>query len=370
MLTYSILLFSWHEYLNRRLFMLSLEIETKEIKMKLRTTILEYLRLFRFHAVSMETTIILIGALIMGQRDLLLLFIIFLIGFFGHICGYVLNDYADLEVDKKSHELKEKPLVSGIIPKNNALIVAFITALFSYILVFIFFQNLQTILFLGLATVLTILYNFYGKKIPGSDVIVAGTIVVFFFMSASSLSMPLTNLVYIVGLILFFDIVFINIVEGGLKDVDHDYLSGARTLATVTGVKVKDGKLITTGKFLAIAYTIRAIYIFMIILLGFEPKINIWLSNSYSSIIVEVIAIIFIILVIFGSYKFLSLKVFDRSKMKRLYGGINAASGVLYIVMLFPILGLEITLFLLLFPVTWYTVFNTILYGKPMQPRV
>jgi hypothetical protein len=159
-------------------------------------------------------------------------------------------------------------------------------------------------------------------------------------------------------------------VEGGLKDVDHDYLSGAKTLATVTGVKVQDGKLIITRKFLAISYTIRAIYIFMIVLLGFEPKIKIWLSNSSPNIIVEVIAIIFIIVVLFGSYKLLSLKVFDRSKIKRLYGGINAASGILYMVMLYPILGLGITLFLLLFPVTWYTVFNTILYGKPMQPRV
>jgi len=338
--------------------------------MKLGSMILEYLRLFRFHAVSMETTIILIGALIMGQRDLLLLFIIFLIGFFGHICGYVLNDYADIEVDKISHELREKPLVSGTIPKNNALIIGFVTALISYILVIIFFPNLLTILFLGLTTVLTIVYNFLGKKIPGSDAIVAATVVVFFFMSASSLGKPLTNLVYIVGLIFLFDIIFINIVEGGLKDVDHDYLSGAKTLATVTGVKVEDGKLITTGKFLTISYTIRAIYVVMIIVLGFQPEINLWTSINYPNILVAIIAIIFMIFVLFGSYKFLSLKVFDRSKMKRLYGGINAASGILYIVMLYPILGLGITLFLLLFPVTWYTVFNTILYGKPMQPRV
>ena len=338
--------------------------------MRVGSTILEYLRLFRFHAVSMETTIILIGALIMGQRDLLLLFIIFLIGFFGHICGYVLNDYADIEVDKISHELREKPLVSGTIPKNNALIIGFVTALISYILVIIFFPNILTILFLGLTTVLTIVYNFLGKKIPGSDAIVAATVVMFFFMSASSLGKPLTNLVYIVGLIFLFDIIFINIVEGGLKDVDHDYLSGAKTLATVTGVKVTDGKLITTGKFLAISYTIRVIYIGMIIILGFQPEINLWPSINYPNIIVAIVAIIFMIIVIFGSYKFLNLKLFDRSKMKKLYGGINAASGILYIVMLYPILGLEITLFLLLFPVTWYTVFNTILYGKPMQPRV
>jgi 4-hydroxybenzoate polyprenyltransferase len=338
--------------------------------MKLGSMILEYLRLFRFHAVSMETTIILIGALIMGLRDLFLLFIIFLIGFFGHICGYVLNDYADIEVDKISHELREKPLVSGTIPKNNALIIGFVTALISYILVIIFFPNLLTMLFLGLTTVLTIVYNFLGKKIPGSDAIVAATVVVFFFMSASSLGKPLTNLVYIVGLIFLFDIIFINIVEGGLKDVDHDYLSGAKTLATVTGVKVEDGKLITTGKFLTIAYTIRAIYIVMIIVLGFQPEINLWTSINYPNIIVAIVAIIFMIFVLFGSYKFLGFKVFDRSKMKRLYGGINAASGILYIVMLYPILGLGITLFLLLFPVAWYTVFNTILYGKPMQPRV
>jgi len=338
--------------------------------MKLGSLILEYLRLFRFHAVSMETTIILIGALIMGQRDLLLLCVIFLIGFFGHICGYVLNDYADIEVDKTSHELKEKPLVSGTIPKNNALIIGFITALLSYILVIIFFPYLQTLLFLGLATVLTIVYNFFGKKIPGSDAIVAATVVVFFFMSASSLNKQLTPLVYIVGSIFLFDIIFINIVEGGLKDVDHDYLNGAKTLATITGVKVTDGKLITTGKFLAISYTIRTIYIVMIILLGFQPELNIWFSSNIYHIIVEIVAIVFMIIVLFGSYKFLSFKVFDRSKMKKLYGGINAASGILYIVMLSPILGLGITLFLLLFPVTWYTVFNTILYGKPMQPRV
>jgi 4-hydroxybenzoate polyprenyltransferase len=338
--------------------------------MKIGSIILEYLRLFRFHAVSMETTIILIGALLMGQRDLVILSIIFLIGLFGHICGYVLNDYADIEVDKISHELREKPLVSGTIPKNNALIIGFITALISYLLVFIFFPNLLTILLLGLATVLTIVYNFLGKKIPGSDAIVAATVVVFFLMSASSLDKPLSNLVYIVGLIFLFDIIFINIVEGGLKDVDHDYLSGAKTLATVTGVKVIDGKLITTEKFLTISYTIRAIYIFMIILLGFQPEINIWFSSDVYHIIVGVVAIIFMIIVFFGSYKFLTLKVFDRSKMKRLYGGINAASGILYIVILSPLLGLGITLFLLLFPVTWYTVFNTILYGKPMQPRV
>jgi 4-hydroxybenzoate polyprenyltransferase len=335
--------------------------------MRLIHTILEYFRLFRFHAVSMEVTIILIGALIMGQYNLSLLLVIFLIGVFGHICGYILNDYADIEVDKKSNELKKKPLVSGAITKKNALIIAFVTGFFTYSLTIIFFPYLRSIFLLILATLLTIIYNFYGKKIIGSDLIVAGTVTVFCLFGASTVNNPFTNLIYIVCLIFFFDIVFINVVEGGLKDVDHDYLSGAKTLATIMGVKVKENKLIVTRKFLAFAYSLRIIYIFTILLLGFESKINLWLSEKY---ILQIITIIFLAAVIGGSYKFLHLKIFDRSKMKRLYSGINAASGILLIVMLYPILGLEITLFLLIFPVTWYTVFNKILYGKPLQPRV
>ena len=64
------------------------------------------------------------------------------------------------------------------------------------------------------------------------------------------------------------------------------------------------------------------------------------------------------------------MKIFDRSKMKNLYGGINAASGILLILMLFPIFGFEISLFLIVFPFVWYTIFDKLLYGQAMQPRV
>jgi len=335
--------------------------------MKFIPTILEYFRLFRFHAASMEVTIILIGALIMGQHNLSLLLVIFLIGVFGHICGYILNDYADIEVDKESEELKQKPLVSGTISKKNALILVFLTGFITYSLTLIFFPYVRSIFLLVVANLLTLIYNFYGKKIIGSDFIVAGTVAVFCLFGASTVNTPFTNLIYIVCFILFFDIVFINVVEGGLKDVDHDYLSGAKTLATILGVKVREGKLIVTRKFLAFAYGFRILYVFTILLLGFESTIHLWLSENY---LLQSITLIFLAIVLGGSYKFLHLKVFDRSNMKRVYGGINAASGILLIVMLYPILGIEITLVLLIFPVTWYTIFNKILYGKPLQPRV
>ena len=337
------------------------------IKMSVKNRILEYLRLFRFQAGAVEATIILIGALVMGQRDFSFLLVIFFIGIFGHICGYVLNDYADVEVDKKSYELKEKPLVSGVIPKRNGLIISILAAFITYALTIIFFPYPRSIFLLSLATIFTIIYNFFGKKIPASDFIVAGTIALFCLFGASTVPMPFTNLTYIICLLFLFDIVFINVVEGGLKDVDHDYLAGGKTIATRMGVKIKKEILIVPRKFIAFAYSLKAIFIGLILLLGFQPELNLWYSDQY---VIHIIVVLLIIIIIIGSYKFLHLSIFDRSKIKRLYSGLNSASGALILIMLLPILGPVITVILILLPITWYIVFNFILYGKPLQPRV
>jgi 4-hydroxybenzoate polyprenyltransferase len=296
-------------------------------KMSVKERILEYFRLLRIQGGAMSASVLLIGALIMGQRDLSLLFILFLIGIFCHVHGYVLNDYADIEVDRKSPELKKKPLVSGVIPKEHALIIVFLTGGCFYALTLIFFP----------------------------------------LFGASTVSMHFTSLIYIVSSLLFVDLVFVNAVEGGLKDVDHDYLESAKTLPTIMGVRVKEGRLFLTTKFTAFAYSLKIIYIGLILLLGFQPELNLWYSGDY---IIHVIVALLIVVIIITSYKFLHLSSFDRTKMKRIYAGLNSASLALIFIMLLPLLGLWITLILLLLPITWYLLFNFVLYGKPLQPRV
>ena len=336
--------------------------------MIVKNKLLEYLRLFRFHSVSSEVIILLVGALIMGQRDLFLLFIIFLIGIFAHIWGYILNDYADVEVDKKSSYLQKKPLVSGSISKKNALLVAIIAAIITFALTIIFFPSIYSILLLSLATILTIIYDFFGKKIPHfSDSIVAGALFFFCLFGASTVSNDFTYVLYIVCLLFFVDIIFINGIEGGLKDVDHDSLAGAKTLAIITGVRVNGENLSITRKFSTIAYSLMAIFIGMIILLSFQPEIDLWRSGNY---IIQVIIVLLAIVTVFISYKLLNLSTFDRSKIKKLIAGHSAASGALIFTMLLPIVGIWIAVFLLLFPVIWYTVFNYILFGKPLQPQI
>jgi len=204
-------------------------------------------------------------------------------------------------------------------------------------------------------------------EFPGSDFILATSMVLLFFFGASTVSLQFTVVLYIIASILFVEAVFASVVEGGIKDADHDFLGNVKTLVTVMGVKVKDKKLHLTTPFIIFAYIFRICYFGLIILLGFQPEINIWNSGN---IILLVIVFILLILVALLFYKFLSLnhKTHDRSIIKKMYAGINVVNIGLIFVMLYPMFGTIIVLSLLMLPLTWYIVINTILYGKALQP--
>ena len=175
--------------------------------MTIKDKILEYLRLLRIHSSASTASLLFLGALVMGQRDPFLLLTVFFIGILGHFFGFVLNDYIDIEIDKESLELKKKPLVSGNIPKEHALIIVFLTGFFSYFLTIIFFPSLLSIILLTTAAILGIIYNVFGKKIPGLDFIASGSLALFFLFGASTVSAQFTYIIYIVGLALFFDFI-------------------------------------------------------------------------------------------------------------------------------------------------------------------
>lgn len=327
----------------------------------------EYARLLRPQSAAHTGVFPLLAALIMNERNLLSLFILFLIGVLGHIHGYVLNDYTDIELDSKVSELKKKPLVKGIIPKSHAVFVIIFTLICSYALAIIFFFSIIPLALLTSSAIFSGIYNLYGKKFPGSDFILATSMVLLFFFGASTVSLQFSAVLCIIASLLFVEAIFASVVEGGIKDADHDFLGNVKTIVTVMGVKVKDKKLQLTTTFIIFALIFRILYFGLIVLLGIQPEINVWNSKN---IILLAVVLILSALIIFSSYKILSLnhKIYDRSKIKRIYAGINVVTIGLIFVMLYPLFGTIITLSLLLLPLTWYVVLNTILFGKALQP--
>jgi len=329
---------------------------------------LEYLRLPRLQTAAVTALTPIVGSLVMGQHDIFLLLILFFIGFLYHIYGFVLNEYVDVEVDKKSIDLKKKPLVSGIVPKEVALFISLLSCASSCLLTIYFFPSVLPILFLLFAILLGGIYDAYGKKIPGSDFILGLGFFFICLMGASTVSHDFTTLTYIVCSIYFVHIVFNNAVEGGLKDVDHDTIAGAKTLATRMGVTIQNGRLKVTKTFAVFSCIIKIIFIGLIVSLCFQPEISFFLSYKYA---IQITLIVFFAVTVFLTmYKFLHSSIFDRSRLKRLFSVHEISSYFMLVISLYSLIDLRPTIFLIFFPFIWYILFNVILYGKLLQPQV
>lgn len=330
-------------------------------------TICEFLRLFRLHTAAATASALLIGGLVMGQRDISALVVLFIIGIFYHIFGFVLNEYIDINVDKKSIDLKDKPLVSGSISKKQALLVVILSIFCCYVLILIFLRSIYTLSFFSLSLIFGGIYDLYGKKILGLDFVLAGG---FFFLcltGSSTVSIDFNLLIYLFCLLYFFQIVYNNAVEGGLKDVGHDSTAGAKTLATFMGVTVEKGILRITKSFIIFSYVLRFIFLSLIVILGLQPQLLFW-SNKH---IFEITIIVFLAVVYFATLlSFLKSMKFDRARLKKIFSINEMTSYFMVLIVLSPLIGLYLTVFLIALPAVWYLVFNVVLYGKLLEPMV
>jgi len=101
----------------------------------MREKVIEYARLITINQWGVASLTALFGALSAGEIRFLPLFLLALIGVMATIFSSVFNDYCDLELDKLSKGLTEKPLVKGSIPKRHALYISVFVFLFGYTLI-------------------------------------------------------------------------------------------------------------------------------------------------------------------------------------------------------------------------------------------
>jgi len=204
-----------------------------------------------------------IGALTVGVLDINILVILFIIGSLSAIYGFILNDYADVELDKLVKELQKKPLVSGEVSRRNALAISVFCIMFTFIFVFLLWRGMYlddykfaAVLSIVLAGVLGSIYNIFGKKIVGSDFLVAIAMAFVFLFGALAFGKP-TMLTWVIFILTFNQTIHMNAVEGGIKDSDHDYKMGVKNIALVSGVKVSGNKILIPTSFKVFGMGIR-----------------------------------------------------------------------------------------------------------------
>jgi len=309
----------------------------------------EYLKLARsFNAVLTGVSPVM-GAIAMENYDLFNLFLLFLIGFFGHTYGFVLNDIIDNKIDKTSAEISDRPLLSGTITIKKAWIFAIISMIIAFVVAFYISYDTHIyypIIILIISSVLITIYNITSKKLPGMDVFVTAA-VFFLILYGASITIEninnVTRLAWIVCILGAIQVLFMQFITGGMKDIDNDYKSGAKTVAIKMGVRLINSKLIITTSFKLLAYSIQLIDLIVV----FLPFFIVW--NLYSLTILQYTQ--WIIISLAGIIMFY-ISLINFTIVPIMLMSLNPWAGLL---MFFPGLG--------------YILSNIILHGTITQPK-
>jgi len=332
--------------------------------------IADYLVLLRFPGLGGLAIPPVIAAMTVGTFDLVTLSLLFLLGAYSSIFGFVLNDYVDIEVDKQSKELKDRPLVSGSISQQAALWICFSMIMLTFITFFILFYGeiitslrFISVIVILIAWILGSIYDVYGKKIFASDILVALSVAFIFLIGAFALNKEPTLFTWIIFVLTFNNLFHMNAIEGGIKDADHDVLMNVNNIALRSGVSVNHDRLFIPLSFKILSMSVRlsSIILLFVPFVFFDKPFYSW------QLLILGIASAG---VLFFSLKLLTLKQFDRSKIRKYISIQSFLRYSLVPLMLLSLIDVIPTIILIFLPILWYLVFTPLTGVKLLQPRM
>lgn len=336
----------------------------------------EYLKLSRLFNMGLTGVAPVLGALAMwnvNQTSLPMLFILFIIGCLSHIYGFVLNDVIDIKVDQLSTDLKERPLVSGTISRNKAKYFAISCMILSWIFAvfFYFYRDMSILAFLIVLSILlfadflSTIYNFVSKKYPIMDIFVASAIFFLILFGAATVShvhILSTPIVWIVALIGAIQVLFMNMINGAIKDIDHDAEGMANTFAIKLGAGVTRGIIKLPLSFKTIGYLIEATRSFLI----FTPFII--FSKQFPFLLWQIILLLILTIFTFLSiHNLYSIGQFERNKVRKHIGII-----VMFMYSTTPVMLYSLNPYIALvaiIPPVWFVFSNIILHQTFLAPK-
>jgi 4-hydroxybenzoate polyprenyltransferase len=321
----------------------------------------EFAILIRIQQVGASVTPI-IGALsVKGNAlDIPTAFLLLIIAMIINIGGQVFNDLCDYNIDKQSTELKNRPLVKGTFSLFEAKIIILANLFLVLAIIFYFFLSIYAILTILIGFLFGTLYNLYSKKIPGADLFLSLSLSLFFLFGAIVVTDNFQGFqdISVTTLILFF-LVFIHVflmdaLGGGLKDAENDRKSGAKTIAVTLGVRANK------HLYIPISYKIiMLLFEFFTIIL--TAILYIIIHREYH--IVQLIVIILLLIgIISTNMRMLSMKLFDRKRIKYINRNHELFGYILVPMILINSTGIIWFIFLIAFPLLWFIIFNFILY--------
>jgi 4-hydroxybenzoate polyprenyltransferase len=309
------------------------------------------------------------GALCNGQFDVVHLVVLFSIGLLIHVFTFVQNDYYDMEVDRQSIYVVQRPLITGTIPRSNAFFLVVCSFISCVILAVAFLFTLRSLAMLFISFFLITLYNKYSKHITGMEYVLAAGVFTLGVFGAFTVFETIAPLVLIISSVGFLQWVFSVGVSANLKDVEFDTKLGIRTTPVIFGVRVVDHTLKKPFIFTLYAYGMKAIHL----LVAFLPFLFGYTAYTLSGFPIPLICFLLVgISIIITTYGILNTPLENRDRMLR-YEGVQEGFSLLLIpsVLLSSLIkhfGVLPTILLFLLMVLWPLFILRALYGRTLVP--
>jgi 4-hydroxybenzoate polyprenyltransferase len=329
----------------------------------------EYGKLIRPYGILFLGFTPVFGALCNGQFDLFHLVVLLCIGLLAHVFTFVQNDYYDVEVDRQSKYVGQRPLITGTITRSHAFLLVLCSFSVSVILAAVFLFTLRSLALLFLSFLLITLYNKYSKRIPGMEYILGTGVFTIGLFGAFTMSDTVTPLALMISSVGFFQWVFSVGVSANLKDVEFDTKLGIRTTPVIFGVKVVENMLKKPLIFTTYAYGIKMVHLFV----TFLPLLFGYTLFIISGFPIPLVLFLLIgIIIIFTTYGILTTTLEKRDLMLR-YEGVQEGFSLLLIpcVLLSYLvehLGVLVTAFIFFLMILWPLFILRVLYGKTLIP--
>jgi len=331
----------------------------------------KYLEISRLFNMGLTGVAPVLGALSMfavHSSTLLQLFLLFVIGCLAHTYGFVLNDIIDVPVDKLSKDLSLRPLVNGSITLRHATMFAFGCLILSFLLTVFFYTNktqyLIIVFVLIIAYLLATVYDTLSKKYPGMDLFVASAVFFLILFGAATVGTP-TSLAWVVALIGGLQVLFMNMINGAIKDIDHDKEGSAHTLAIWLGAKVHAGIMTLPLSFKTTGYLIEIVRTLLIFAPFLLPVLqpSLWHPQVW-----QIVLLLLFVALTFGAiYRLFSITTYDRRRIRTGIGLI-----VIFMYATAPVMLSSLNTYILLvalIPPIWFFLSNLLLHKTILEPK-
>lgn len=309
-----------------------------------------WLQLLRPHSIALTLPLAIIG-IALTHPTIISTYSIFwgLYSIFWGFTGNIHNAVADYNLDKNDLYKKHFPLVSGVITLRSAKIVTY-SMLLSLWILGVLGCNLDPkyslLVTFGIAAGLS--YNLTSKTFGASALLAGLSFPVPFLLAAHDTS----NLIIFVYAYLVIQFMLQNGLSGGYKDLQSDSSNMVKAL----GVSIRNGIIQQTLACGLFSFGTRIAMFILIILIAVQKTF------------VPFVMIPFTILVILVLAQSTAIK-YSKKRFMLYFAFIEMASYYMLVTTITPMLDSMEMLFLFLFPIISYIIFNKISWGSTLVPK-